>query len=90
MLEEIFPNIAARPRGGYKRGAFPGLPKIPGLFTQREREVKTDCQLPTLCSPVISVAGTLRGLWWIVLRPGFPETDGNRGCCGVAAMRRNR
>ena len=52
MLEEIFPNIAARPRGGYKRGAFPGLPKVPGLFTQRERDVKTDSQLPTLCSPV--------------------------------------
>jgi hypothetical protein len=33
---------------------------------------------------------SVRGQWRIVLRPGFPETDGNRGCCGAAAMWGNR
>jgi len=43
-------------------------------------------EVPRLFTPNESV----RGLWRIVLRPGFPETEGNRRCCGVAAMWGNR
>jgi hypothetical protein len=33
----------------------------------------------------LSVSAALRVLWRIVSRLGVSKTDGNRGCCGVAA-----
>ena len=49
MLEEIF---RISPRGGYKRGAFPVSQKFLDCSPNGSVTVKTDCQLPTLCSPV--------------------------------------
>jgi hypothetical protein len=38
----------------------------------------------------LCVAAAWRDLWRIVLRRGYPETEGNRSCCGVAAGRGSR
>ena len=49
MLEEIF---RISPRAGYKRRAFPASRKFLDCSPNESVTVKTDYQLPTLCSPV--------------------------------------
>ena len=77
MLEEIFPNIAAR--GDIKTGVIPGRSS---WIVQPNESVRSK---PTVNCRRDATLQPLRVLWRIALWPGFPETEGKRGLfrCGV-------